>query len=106
MTDGRRYTCTMAPDELPDRLEQLRALKKGLLGRERDGQQVRLRFDRCVAPVVETFVHDESACCSFYEFDLEHTDRAVVLTVWAPAEADELLQSLYEAFDADHPPAS
>ena len=98
MTDSTRYACTITPADVPDRVEQVRALTDGLVSRERDGQQVRLRFDPSVAPVVEAFVRDESRCCSFYEFNLEHSARAVELSVWAPAEAQQLLQSLYDAF--------
>ncbi len=98
MTEPTRYTCTVTPGEAPDRIEQVRALTDGLLSRERDGQQLRLRFDPSLATVVEAFVRDESRCCSFYEFDLERTEQAVELRVWAPPEAQELLGRLHDAF--------
>ncbi len=99
------YVCTVSPDEIPDRAEQIRTLTRGLLRRERQQQQVRLRFDPALADVLAAFVRDEARCCTFYDFDLEQTDEAAELTVWAPAGAEPLLDSLYEVFDPDHDPA-
>ena len=98
MSDPTQYACTLTTVELPDRIEQLDTLNENLLSRERNGQQVRLRFAASAASTVEAFVRDESRCCSFYEFNLERTTDAVELWVVAPSEAEELLTSLYEAF--------
>ena len=99
------YVCTVSSDEIPDRAEQIRALTRGLLSRERQQRQVRLRFEPALADVLAAFVRDEARCCTFYDFDLEQTDEVVGLRVSAPAGAEPLLDRLYEVFDPDGDPA-
>lgn len=103
MTDQHGYQCTLAPGEVPDRAAQIRALTGGLHAREREGQRVRLRFDPALADVLAAFVRDEAQCCSFYDVEIEQAGQAVQLTVWAPAQAEPLLQRLYEVFDPGQP---
>ena len=97
------FACTLTAEETPARIDQIQRLIQGLHARERDGREVRLRFDADLAHLVSAFIEDESRCCGFFEFALTEHDDAVELRVRAPAGAEPMLASLFAAF---HPPPS
>ncbi len=89
--------CTLEADAVPDRSARWRALLDE--GRSRsalDGGGVRVELDADVdLHAVVDLVAAEQQCCAFFAFSLTVDDRGVGLEVRAPAEAQELVVSLF-----------
>lgn len=98
MTSNEHYSCTVDTDDIPRRRAQVQRLREGLLARRRDGDEIRLRFAPELDGVLAEFVRDESACCTFYDFELESGQAWVTLTIRAPDGARPLLDELDRAF--------
>lgn len=103
MSTDSPYVCTLSEQDVPARTHQIRQLADGLRARHRSPGRVQLRFAGELADIVDQFVRDESACCSFFEFAIDERDDEVQLTVQAPAEAQPLLDSLHETLAAPQP---
>ena len=98
--------CTLGPDEMPRRAEQIRAIgRDALLDVERAERRAALRFrlDPAVRVRVEEIVAAESRCCAFLDFDLSVTSDAIVLALRAPEGGEPAMHLLVDLFAAAAP---
>ena len=90
--------CALNPGELEARMASLQALAaRALIARTTIEGGQRLTF--LDGPAVERQLRDavaaESSCCSFLSMRLERTDRAIVLDITGPAEAQPVIAELF-----------
>jgi hypothetical protein len=91
--------CTLDSDTLPGRLNRIRALTDAsLLSHDLQGGRLRLTYRREAIDEVRAVVRLERRCCAFLDFDVQEVGRAVVLTISAPAQAQEAAGWLYAPF--------
>lgn len=90
--------CTLQPDQLADRKDQLSELaRRALRSRAPIADGERLVF----APGAETeerlreAIAAEAACCSFLRMELHAAADALVLDVTGPPEAEPLIAALF-----------
>jgi hypothetical protein len=89
--------CTLPTAERPLRLAEFDALFADAVRRvERDGDLLQLRMSgpAGLRERVRDLAARESACCSFFAFDLVGSDADLVLTVAVPAEHGAILAAL------------
>jgi hypothetical protein len=80
--------CTLAPGDYRARLAWIAELSRdALLGSERRGFELELRYAIEAADRVREMVRKEQACCPFLTFDLRETPREIRLTIRAPENA-------------------
>ena len=95
MQDLPVIACTLPPDELSGRIEEIRALaSEALVRAERpDPRSLLLHFEPGPETVarVEALVEAESRCCGFLDFAIERRDDETVLTIGAPPGAEATL---------------
>lgn len=94
---GRGIACTLAPDQVPGRLDRWRDLLSHVVGREStpDGA---LRLSLAPGTPLERLVHltaDEQRCCAFFAFAVTLDDRGIALEVRAPDQAAEIVEALF-----------
>jgi hypothetical protein len=95
--------CTLDPDQMPQRGEEIRALgRDGLVAVEREERSVTLRFrpDPSIRARVEAIAAAESRCCAFLDFTVTQAEDATVLTIAAPEGAEPTLRDLTGLFAA------
>lgn len=98
MSETSRFACTLDPDDAPRRGEQIARLARQATEHASDGERgARLTFPATAAPLVEEFVRDETACCSFFAFGVETDGESVRLHVAAPEGAEDMLDGLLDA---------
>ncbi|WP_437951392.1 hypothetical protein WME98_11540 [Sorangium sp. So ce296] len=102
-------SCTLSGEQMPERLDEFRALlARSLVRRERfDGGFVwTLRADPGVEEEARALAAKEQACCSFLRFDISSDGQEVVWKVTAPASEKPLLELLYSTSDGLTSPAA
>lgn len=99
MTDGPPIACTLLPQELRARRDDL---LPGLVSRAEqvtavpDGVQLRMPSSPDAAAVIGRVVDAERRCCRFLTFTIEAApdQGPIVVTVTAPPDAQDLLTDL------------
>ncbi|MFG1722892.1 hypothetical protein ACGFLT_21430 [Micromonospora chalcea] len=90
-------TCTLPTAERPLRLAEFDGLfHDALRGADRlTARHLRLRLDGSAEPAARDLIDRESACCSFFTFDLAHPDDdTVTLDIRVPASRVGVLDAL------------
>lgn len=99
MSDPTRFVCTLSDEDAPRREADGHALAAEMLSHRWEGERrAELVFRARAQPLVQQFVRDESACCSFFDFTVESDDGEARLHVEAPEGAEHMLQQLVTAF--------
>ena len=96
--------CTLAPAEMPQRSDEIRALgRDGLEALERRDRSVTLRFrpGPAIRRRVEGIVAAESRCCAFLDFTIADEDGATAVTIVAPEGGEPAMRQLADIFAAD-----
>lgn len=100
MADEPIFACTLDEAGKAEREILDRPIARKLVGREREGQRLILRFR--AEPGVEDDVRQlaarEKQCCAFFEFDVTHDDTEVRLDVTAPEGAEGFLDAFHDEF--------
>lgn len=89
--------CTLSAEQVEDRLEEWRTVLAQVEHREPiDGHGLRLALPPDASlDEVARLVQAEQGCCSFFAFALTVDRRGAALEVRAPAEAAELVATLF-----------
>lgn len=84
--------CTLPSTELPDRLAAWAGMIGAAIGRDVDGNGLRLTFpmDAGLAARLAELCARELACCAFFDFSLQISGAELVLTVSGQSPADIL----------------
>lgn len=96
--------CTLTADELPARLEEIRAVSRAALrAKQRDDSRAVLRFDRQpgVRDRLAAIVAAEAKCCAFLKMTLDDVPEGIRLEIEAPADAEPVLEALLATFEVD-----
>lgn len=89
--------CTLDESELPGRLAEWRRLAEHVVDRTDTDQGMRVRFDRSVSAAdVADLAAREQGCCSFLTFTMQIAADGTTLDVTAPADARELVRTLFD----------
>jgi hypothetical protein len=90
--------CTLQPTDVQGRLAEWQKALAPVVAREDIDGGVRLAFPpgASLAPVAE-LAGAEQACCAFFRFAITIDERGAALEVTAPAEALEIVNSLFGA---------
>ena len=94
MTQADEFVCTLTPEDTDRRRDQHRRLTARLRACHHEPRRAVLTFAPQAQAEVREFVRDESACCSFFGFDVQPGDDAVQLHVTAPPGAEGMLDAL------------
>ena len=93
--------CTLTPGDLRERLGALQTLtREALLGYERNGLKLALRYAPDAAERVGAMVAAEKHCCAFLEFEVREQPDAVHVTITAPESARDAADELFAQFIA------
>jgi hypothetical protein len=101
MTRPKRppIACTLAPGDYRDRLSWIvRLARDALRGSERRDLVLELRYAPEAAARVREMVRRAQVCCGFLTFDLRESPEEIQLTVRAPEEAREALDTIFGQF--------
>jgi hypothetical protein len=91
--------CTLTGSGLLERLASIAALTRdALLGYERLGVVLDLRFAVTAAERVREMVRKERECCAFLTFDLREVQQEVRLTITAPESTRKAADILFQEF--------
>ena len=94
MTPETRIACTLAPDELSERLENARQLgERALVGLDVSERRAVLRFDG-ERGSVDALVALESRCCAFFTFDVTEAGEQIELEILTPEGGELPLRGL------------
>jgi predicted ester cyclase len=102
--DTEPLACTLEPDRLSQRGDEIRALgRAGLRAVERGERHVTLRFraDPAIREGVERIVALESKCCAFLGFTVANDQHETVVTVAAPDGGEWAAHGLADLFAED-----
>jgi hypothetical protein len=102
MTDPLPIACTLAPDELPERLAEIRAVsREALCDKAVAGTRAVLSFDPApgVRERLAAIVAAEARCCAFLAMTLAEGAGGIALTIDAPPDAAPVLAELVAAFE-------
>ena len=101
---SRPIACTLTPGDLQERLALIRQLTaEALLGHDRYGLVLALRYAPQAVDRVRAMVASEEECCAFLKFEVREQPDAVLVTITAPENAGEAANELFEQFTAAHP---
>jgi hypothetical protein len=93
--------CTLSPGDLQERLALIRGLTaEALLGHDRHGLVLTLRYAPDAVERVGAMVASEQHCCAFLTFEVEEQPDAVHVTITAPENARDAADELFEQFIA------
>ena len=93
--------CTLTPGDLRERLGLIRALASdALLGHDRNGLVLTLRYAPEAVERVRAMVASEQHCCGFLTFDVEEQSDVVRVTITAPDNARDAADELFGQFTA------
>ena len=106
--DSAPIACTIAGDEVPDRIAVLERMRAALTSLDRTATGLVLHFpdDGAVRADLEAFAVDEKRCCSFWGFEVLDEAGGVALRWDGPPAAGDLLQRLEAFLTGDEPLAS
>jgi hypothetical protein len=89
------------PRRLRERLCAIQTLtREALLGYERNGFKLALRYAPDAIERVRAMVTGEQHCCAFLEFEVREQSDAVHVTITAPQNARDAAAELFEQFIA------
>ena len=96
--------CALTPGDLLERLGLIHALTaEALVGYDRDGLVLTLRYAPEAVERVRAMVANEQHCCAFLSFEVREQPDVVHMTITAPEHAREAAHELFEQFTAaDH----
>lgn len=97
--------CTLTPGDLRERLALIRRLTtEALLGHDRHGLVLALRYAPAALERVRAMVASEQHCCAFLKFEIREQGDVVHVTITAPENASDAADELFEQFiPADQP---
>ena len=96
--------CTLTMGDLQKRLAQIRKLTaEALLGHERDGLVLALRYAPEAVERVRAVVASEQHWCAFLNFEVREQPDGVHVTITAPESARDAADELFEQFTAPDP---
>jgi DNA-binding transcriptional MerR regulator len=89
--------CTLAPDQMGDRISQWRAVLDEVVSREQIEGGIRLNFasGEGLAAAVADLAEREHGCCSFFDFDVRIGRGGLALVVRAPDAAAGLVAAVF-----------
>lgn len=91
--------CTLTSDDLQERLALIHALTaEALVGYDRDGLVLTLRYAPAAVERVRAMVASEQHCCAFLNFDVREQLDALRVTITAPETARDAADELFEQF--------
>jgi hypothetical protein len=91
--------CTLTPGDLRERLALIRQLTaEALLGYDRDGLVLALRYAPAALERVRAMVASEQHCCAFLKFEVRGQPDVVHVTITAPENARDAAEELFEQF--------
>jgi hypothetical protein len=91
--------CTLRPGDLRERLDEIQALtREALLGYERNGLQLALRYRPDAIERVRAMIAGELHCCAFLNFDVRAESEAICVTITAPENARDAADELFAHF--------
>jgi hypothetical protein len=95
--DGTVIACSLEPGTMPERLSRWRAVLDEVVERQEIGGGVQLCFrpGRALAAELGRLAAAEQECCPFFVFDLHIGPGALDLAIRAPADAAEIMTSLF-----------
>ncbi len=102
MTTPLPIACTLTADELPARLNEIRAVSRhALRAKTATGTHAVLTFEPAtgVHDRLAAIVAAESKCCAFLTMQLADEPAAITLTIDAPADAELVLEELLTSFE-------
>jgi hypothetical protein len=89
-----RYACTLAPEELEDRLSAWRSLRSEALLEERVGDGVAhalFRRSEQTGQQLRALIEAEKRCCAFLEFALREEGDVIEVEIRAPAGVESVI---------------
>ena len=93
--------CTLTPGDLRERLGLIRALAAdALLGHDRNGLVLTLRYAPEAVERVRAMVVSEQRCCAFLTFDVREDPDVLRVTITAPENARDAADELFGQFTA------
>ena len=93
--------CTLTPGDLRERLALIRRLTtEALLGHDRHGLVLALRYAPAALERVRAMVASEQHCCAFLNLDLREQPDVVHVRITAPENARDAAGELFEQFTA------
>ena len=93
--------CTLTPGDLRERLGAIQTLtREALLGYERDGLNLALRYAPDAIERVRAMVTAEQHCCAFLEFEVREQTDCVHVMITAPETARDAADELFAQFIA------
>lgn len=101
MTDPRPVTCSLDPNDLQRRLDEIAAVgAASLLCRDIENGVHRLRFrsNPRTRQRLEEIIATEAECCPFLDLGLIEHGRELVLTLTAPEAGQAVADGLAAAF--------
>lgn len=102
MTTHLPIACTLSGDELPVRLNEIRAVSRAALrSKATAGTHAVLTFDPAhgVRERLAAILAAEAACCAFLTMTLADDPDAITITIDAPTDAEPVLDELLAAFE-------
>jgi hypothetical protein len=103
MTEEQPLACSLNGGDLERRLAAISDLgRDSLLGRSVEEGRHRLRFrsDEGTRRRLDEVVAAEAECCSFLALEVSEADGDLLLSIAAPAEAQEMADGLAACFEA------
>lgn len=97
------FACTLDEQGKAERELLDRPVARKLIGRERTGRRLVLRFraEPGVEHDVRQLADREKQCCAFFDFEVTQDEHAVRLDVTAPEGAEEFLDAFFAEFAPD-----
>lgn len=95
--DSDTVACTLAPDDLPQRVDDWQRVLAHATGREPipDGTSLRFPVDTRLAGELVEIAAAEQGCCTFFTFTLRITTDALRLDVTAPPDAAPIVAAVF-----------
>jgi hypothetical protein len=93
------FTCSLGPEELRERLAEIRALTRWRLReRMREGLRLMLAYDGEAEQEVRTLVSLERQCCTFLDFAMHSEGGRFIVTIAVPAAAARSIEEILSEF--------
>lgn len=72
---------------------------RALLNSRREGRSLILSYSGDALTDVERLVQQEKECCAFLDFNITMANARIILTITAPADAENMLDNVFEPFE-------